>query len=68
MRELEKQIDRACTGEFALSEAYYCIVAVIQAFPNIRLPPGEPDVPVGQEEQELGLTVSLARGCKVLLT
>lgn len=53
--------------EFALIEASYCLVRVLQAFPNLRLPPQEPREPTGQEKQSLTIVVSSAEGCRVLL-
>ena len=60
-------INKFVVEEFALTEASYGIVRVLQAFPNIRLPPQEPQEPTGQEKQSLTIVVSSAKGCKVLL-
>lgn len=54
--------------EFALIEASYGIVRVLQAFPNLRLSPQEPQEPTGQEKQSLTIVVSSAEGCRVLLS
>lgn len=54
--------------EFALTEASYGIVRVLQTFPNIRLPPQEAQEPTGQEKQSLTIVVSSAEGCRVLLS
>ncbi|KAI9713723.1 MAG: hypothetical protein M1812_006561 [Candelaria pacifica] len=60
---------RICLGqEFALLEASYGIIRVIQTFPNLRLPPDLPQEPTGQEKQSLTIVVSSAEGCKVLLS
>ncbi|KAI9892832.1 MAG: hypothetical protein M1814_000991 [Vezdaea aestivalis] len=60
---------RLCLGkEFALTEASYGIVRVLQAFPSLRLPPGVVAEPTGQEKQSLTIVVSSAEGCKVLLS
>jgi hypothetical protein len=56
-----------CAEEFALTEAAYAIVCMIQAYPNIRLPPEITPEPVGQEKQILTIVVCSAEGCKVLL-
>jgi hypothetical protein len=53
--------------DFALTEASYGIVRILQNFPNIRLPPGLPTEPTGQEKQSLTIVVASAEGCKVLL-
>ncbi|KAI9677287.1 MAG: hypothetical protein M1829_002629 [Trizodia sp. TS-e1964] len=59
---------RICLGkDFALTEASYAIVRIIQAFPKLRIPPGTPIVPPGEEKQALTIVVSSAEGCKVLL-
>ena len=59
---------RVCLGkDFALLEASCAIIRIIQAFPNIRLPPGHHVVPTGQEKQNLTIFLSSAEGSKVLL-
>ena len=59
--------DNSLQEDFALTEASCAIVRIIQMFPNIRLPPDEPQEPTGQEKQSLTIVVSSADGCKVLL-
>lgn len=54
--------------EFALMEASCGIIRIIQKFPDLRLPPGIPQVPTGQERQSLTIVVSSAEGCKVMLS
>ena len=59
---------RICLGqEFAMLEASYTIVRLIQAFPRIELPPLEPNPRLGREKQTLTLVVSSAEGCYVKL-
>ncbi|KAJ5318688.1 Cytochrome P450 E-class CYP52 [Penicillium atrosanguineum] len=59
---------RICLGqEFALTEAKYAIIRVLQTFPGLRLPPDVSSVPPGQEKQALTIVVMSADGCKVLL-
>jgi hypothetical protein len=53
--------------DFALTEASYGIVRILQNFPNIRLPPGLPTESTGQEKQILTIVVASGDGCKVLL-
>jgi len=48
-------------------EASYATVRILQAFPDLRLPPGLPVVPTGQEKQALTIFLSSADGCKVVL-
>ncbi|KUJ13716.1 cytochrome P450 [Mollisia scopiformis] len=60
---------RLCLGkDFALTEASYGIVRILQTFPNLRLGPDEPKVQSGQEKQTLTIVVASADGCKVLLS
>ncbi len=54
--------------DFALMEASCAIIRLLQEFPNIRLPPDYPTVPIGQEKQELTVFLKSADGCKVLLS
>ena len=57
---------RQCLGEdFALMEASYTVVRLLQTFGVIELPGGEVVVPVGEERQALGLLLSSADGCRV---
>ncbi|KAF8853501.1 cytochrome P450 [Acephala macrosclerotiorum] len=59
---------RTCLGkDFALSEASYSIVRLLQAYPNLKLPPGTVVEPTGQEKQVLTLVVSSLERCKVVL-
>lgn len=59
---------RLCLGkDFALLEASYGLIRILQTFPSLRLPPGEPVEPTGQEKQSLTIVVSSAEGCRVLL-
>ncbi|KAJ6105342.1 Cytochrome P450 E-class [Penicillium sp. IBT 18751x] len=59
---------RICLGKgFALMEASYAIIRIIQSFPELRLPPGTASVPPGEEKQALTIVVMSAEGCKVLL-
>ena len=53
--------------DFALTEASYGIVRILQTFPNLRIPPDIPTLPSGQEKQTLTIVVASAEGCKVVL-
>lgn len=53
--------------DFALMEASYLIVRILQEFPDIRLPEGHPVVPTGQEKQELTIFLKSGEGCKVVV-
>ncbi len=52
---------------YALSEASYAVVSLLQAYPDLRIPPGIEVVPTGQEKRKLTLVVSGLEGCKVVL-
>lgn len=57
---------RTCLGQkFAILEAGYAVVRLLQRFPNLSLPKGEPVLPIGKEKQLLTLVISPAEGCKV---
>ncbi|KXX74791.1 Cytochrome P450 52A13 [Madurella mycetomatis] len=57
---------RKCLGEdFAIMEVSYTVVRLLQTFPVIDLPTGEPNESVGTERQVLTLVLSSADGCKV---
>ncbi|KAF9875098.1 cytochrome P450 CYP4/CYP19/CYP26 subfamilies protein [Colletotrichum karsti] len=59
---------RVCLGkDYALMEASYGVVRLLMRYPNIRLPPSVPNLPVGQEKQNLTIVLSSAEGVKVLL-
>ncbi|KFZ08505.1 hypothetical protein V502_09319 [Pseudogymnoascus sp. VKM F-4520 (FW-2644)] len=59
---------RICLGmDFALSEAAYTVVRIIQKFPTIRLPEGEPVELVGVEKQKITMVMSITGGCNVEL-
>ncbi|RDL32646.1 Cytochrome P450 [Venustampulla echinocandica] len=60
---------RICLGkDFALTEASYGIVRILQCFPCLHLPPGHSTEPSGLVKQDLTLVVSSAEGCKVMLS
>jgi hypothetical protein len=51
--------------DFALTEAAYAIVRILQRFPLIMLPPGEKVELTGVEKQTMTLVLSISDGCKV---
>ncbi|KAK7952489.1 uncharacterized protein PG986_008217 [Apiospora aurea] len=53
--------------DYALMESSYAIVRILQKYPNIRLPPNIPNLPVGEERQHLSIVLTSAEGTKVLL-
>ena len=55
------------TEEFALLEASYAIIRILQAFPDIQMPVDEKSEAIGEEKQVLTFTVSAADGCRVVL-
>ncbi|KAK4447087.1 cytochrome P450 [Podospora aff. communis PSN243] len=59
---------RVCLGkDSALMEASYAAIRILQTFPNIRLPPGVPNEPVGAEAQSFTIVLSPLGGVDVLL-
>ena len=48
-------------------EASYAVIRVLQAFPNLRLPPGEPNEPVGAERQSFTIVLTPLDGVPVVL-
>ncbi|OAL44042.1 cytochrome P450 alkane hydroxylase, partial [Pyrenochaeta sp. DS3sAY3a] len=57
---------RMCLGlDFALTEAAYTTVRILQRFHKISLPEGEIVEPVGVEKQTMTLVISIKDGCKV---
>jgi len=59
---------RLCLGkDFALMEASYAVIRVLQAYPNIRLAPGVPNEPVGAEKHSYTIGLSPADGVRVSL-
>ena len=59
--------NKASPVDFALTEAAYTIVRMIQRFPVIKLPPNEPVVKTGKEKQIITLVISIKDGCNVVL-
>ncbi|KAH9905398.1 n-alkane-inducible cytochrome P450 [Xylariomycetidae sp. FL2044] len=60
---------RQCLGkDFALMEASYAMIRLLQAFPRVRVPPGVPSEPVGAERQSFTIVLAPLDGVKVLLT
>lgn len=56
--------------DFALLEAAYAVIRILQTFPSLELPDDEPtieEVPVGSERQDVTLVVASADGCRVKL-
>ncbi|KAF2006585.1 cytochrome P450 52A11 [Amniculicola lignicola CBS 123094] len=59
---------RVCLGqEFALLEAGYTVARIVQRFPFISVPEGDPIVETGREKQKLTLVVACGDGCRVRL-
>ena len=57
---------RVCLGQdFALLEAGYTVARLVQRFPFISVPAGDPHVEVGKEKQVLALVVASGDGCRV---
>ena len=57
---------RVCLGQdFALLEAGYTVARLVQRFPFITVPVGDPLVEVGKEKQILKLVMASGDGCRV---
>ena len=59
--------DHLITEDFALTEASYATVKILQAFPNIKLAPGIPNEPVGAERQIYTIGIFPVDGVHVLM-
>jgi cytochrome P450 len=58
---------RVCLGmDMALMEASYGLARIVQAFPNLALPPDTTIEPPGTERQALTLVLASGDGCKVV--
>lgn len=53
--------------DFALTEAAYTVVRLVQEYPTIRLPEGTVPELVGVERQTMTLVISVTEGCKIEL-
>lgn len=53
--------------DYAVMKACLATIRILQMYPNICLPPGVPNGPVGSERQDLTISLSSADGTKVLL-
>jgi hypothetical protein len=53
--------------DYAVTEASLAIIRILQEFPAIRIPPAEPNGPVGSERQNLTIVLSSGEGARVLL-
>ena len=56
---------RVLLVDFALTEAGYTVVRLLQRFQNIKVPKGEIVELVGVEKQAMTLVISIKEGCKV---
>ncbi|KAN0116903.1 cytochrome P450 monooxygenase [Hyaloscypha variabilis] len=57
---------RICLGmDFAMTEAAYAVVRILQRFPNIKLPADEVVRKTGKERQTITLVLSVGDGCRV---
>jgi hypothetical protein len=53
--------------DFALTEAAYILVKMLQRYPIIELPEGEKVEIIGSEKQAMTLVIALRAGCRVRL-
>jgi hypothetical protein len=54
--------------DFALTEAAYTVVRLLQQFPTIRLPADQKVELTGVEKQTMTLVISSTEGCMVDIT
>jgi hypothetical protein len=53
------------TVDFALTEAAYAVVRILQEFPQLRIPLGDRIFPTGKEPQTVTLVLKIRDGCRV---
>lgn len=53
--------------DFALTEAAFTVVRILQRYPHIELPAGEKMELTGVEKQTTTLVLQITEGCKVAL-
>ena len=53
--------------DFALIEASYAVVRILQRFPNMRMPVGQAYEKTGSERQKMTLVIAVEDGCVVQL-
>lgn len=53
------------TVDFAMTEAAYAVVRILQSFPDFVLPEGEKVEMTGVEKQNMTLVISISQGCRV---
>jgi hypothetical protein len=51
--------------DFAMTEAAYTVVRLLQRFPVLEKPDGEVEVRTGKEQQTMTLVLAITKGCKV---
>lgn len=51
--------------DFALTEAAYTVVRILQEFPSVKLSDDETVELPGTEKQAINFTMSIGEGCKV---
>jgi hypothetical protein len=51
--------------DFALTEAAYTVVRILQRFPIIKMPSDEIFEKTGREQQTLTIVLSVANGCRI---
>lgn len=65
MTYMAANMARVTIVDFALAEAGYTVVRLLQRFQTIKLPEGEIVELIGVEKQVTTLVVSIKDGCKV---
>lgn len=51
--------------DFALTEAAYLVVRILQRFPVVKMPADEVYEKTGRERQTMTLVIAVADGCRI---
>ena len=51
--------------DFALTEAAYTVVRILQRYPTIGKPNDESDEKTGKEKQTMTMVISITEGCRI---
>jgi hypothetical protein len=64
---LPPQVSRAnfAVVDFAMTEAAYTVVRLLQRFPVLEKPDDEIEVRTGKEQQTMTLVLAITNGCRV---
>jgi len=60
-----REITNKITVDFAMTEAAFAVVKLLERFPVIKLPAGETVVKTGQERQTITIVLAVGDGCRI---